>query len=222
VRELRRLARSSAKRIALTFAVPDDPAVVVGDETQLRQVVLNLVINASEAMAGRPGEIAVVVRRAEVEPEAAGATTRGLAPGPYVVLEVGDRGCGMDPATQARIFEPFFSTKREGRGLGLSVVYGIVRDHAGTLRIDSAPGEGTTFQIYLPARPARRPARPSRARWRRRGGARAGSCSSTMSPRSAARPSACSSGSASRWCAPTAAPRRSSCSAPAPPRSRWS
>jgi PAS domain S-box-containing protein len=125
---------------------------VRGDETQLRQVVLNLVANAGEAMRDRPGSVVVRTARRAATPEDL-AKARGadeLAPGPCVVLEVGDEGAGMDEATRERVFEPFFSTKLRGRGLGLAAVLGIVRGHGGRIDLDSAPGQGSRFRVWLP------------------------------------------------------------------------
>ena len=175
LRELEPLARSSAKLIPLSFAFPDHLAPIIGDETQLRQIVLNLVINAAEAMVGRAGAISIgandVVLTASDVARLRGAGT--LVPGPYVVLEVRDQGIGMDEVTRMRILEPYFSTKLAGRGLGLAVVHGIVRGHGGALQIESEPGRGTMFSVYLPATSqqptrARTPSQADRA-WRGRG-----------------------------------------------------
>jgi signal transduction histidine kinase len=128
-------------------------ALVEGDPTQLRQVVLNLVTNASEALGEGGGTIAVRTRnlgadRRLLDELELGADGAGDA---YVVLEVEDDGCGMDAETRARLFDPFFTTKLLGRGLGLAATLGIVRNHGGGIAIRSAPGEGSTFTVVLPA-----------------------------------------------------------------------
>jgi PAS domain S-box-containing protein len=127
----------------------DADAWVEGDDTQLRQVLLNLVTNAAEARAGR-----VTVRTGVVEADAAYlADARGVAsaaPGSWAFLEVSDTGPGMDEATRRRIFDPFFSTKATGRGLGLAATLGIVRGHGGVLKVTSEPGRGTTIRVLLP------------------------------------------------------------------------
>ncbi|MCL4214711.1 MAG: response regulator [Gemmatimonadales bacterium] len=153
--QLLRTSFSPRARIALDL----DPALpaVRGDGTRLRQVVMNLLTNASDALEGRAGEIAVrtSVQMVDEAARAGLAVDGGIAPGPAVCLEVSDTGCGMDEATLARIFDPFFSTKAKGRGLGLAALVGTVRAHAGGLRVTSAPGAGTTFQLLLPPdRPA--------------------------------------------------------------------
>jgi len=125
-------------------------ARVEGDATQLRQVVLNLVTNASEAGAGsvRVGTRLVEASAAEL---ADGVGAEGLLPGTYVCLEVSDDGQGMDAATQSRIFEPFFTTKFSGRGLGLAGVLGIVRAHRGIVQVESRVAVGTRVRVLLPA-----------------------------------------------------------------------
>ncbi|HLF56274.1 MAG TPA: PAS domain S-box protein [Thermoanaerobaculia bacterium] len=125
---------------------------VAGDPSQLRQVVLNLVGNARDALADRGGTI--VVRALPVDVDEAQAAVLELRErvelGPAVLLEVEDDGPGMDEATRARLLEPFFTTKPQGRGLGLASVVGIVRRHRGGLEVDSNPGRGTIFRILLP------------------------------------------------------------------------
>jgi PAS domain S-box-containing protein len=125
---------------------------VEGDETQLRQVVMNLVSNAAEATAVSGGVLSVSTRLVEVDDaDLVDAYPRGdHPPGPYAVLEVRDTGPGMDEETRARIFEPFFSTKFSGRGLGLAAVLGIVRSHRGAILVESIQGSGTAFRVYLP------------------------------------------------------------------------
>ncbi len=127
--------------------------LIEGDASQLRQVVMNLIINASEAIGAKQGEVNVSLARIKVKPHKSYEDYHGKAipPGEYVCLEVTDNGCGMDEATKWRIFEPFYTTKFTGRGLGMSAVLGIIKSHAGTLQLFSQPGQGTTFKVYLPA-----------------------------------------------------------------------
>lgn len=128
---------------------------VSADATQLRQIVMNLVLNAADAVGEKGGEITLAtgVMRADAEWLAAAAAGAGLPAGEYVYLEVRDTGCGMAPEVLARIFDPFFTTKFAGRGLGLAAVLGIVRGHHGALRVSSAPGAGSVFRLLLPPLP---------------------------------------------------------------------
>lgn len=126
---------------------------VEADAGQLKQVVMNLVTNAAESIAGRAGEVtlrsfALNADRALLDRCVLGES---LAPGPYVCLEVADDGCGMDAEVQRKIFDPFFTSKFSGHGLGLAAVLGIVRGHRGGIRIESQVGRGTVFGVLLPA-----------------------------------------------------------------------
>jgi PAS domain S-box-containing protein len=118
---------------------------------QLRQVVMNLVVNASDALKGREGLIRVSTTCVTIGPDTAGGASGGLPPGEYVELRVLDTGIGMAPETQARVFDPFFSTKSAGRGLGLPVVHGIIKRLNGAISVFSELNKGTTFQILLPS-----------------------------------------------------------------------
>jgi CheY-like chemotaxis protein len=125
---------------------------VEADATQLRQIVMNLLTNAAEALEGKGGVVSLRTSERTLGPsEVAKFKGVGLAPGPYLLLEVTDTGCGMDSTTLARIFEPFFTTKLTGRGLGLAATLGIVRSHAGGICISSQLGQGTSIQIAFPA-----------------------------------------------------------------------
>ncbi|HTS31213.1 MAG TPA: response regulator [Bryobacteraceae bacterium] len=137
---------------------PGLPLVRAGS-AQLQQIVMNLIINAGEAIpSGRPGFIIVST---DVESVDSPRTTwsSDLAPGEYVVLEVRDNGCGIEPANLGKIFDPFFTTKFTGRGLGLAAVHGIVRSNRGSIEVDSAPGMGSTFRVLLPVSVATRESR---------------------------------------------------------------
>ncbi len=137
---------------------------IEGDRTQLQQVLLNLVTNAADAIAPEEGRIILRTRREELDADALAARFPGyeLSPGTYVVLEVSDTGRGMDEEVRARLFDPFFTTKGPGRGLGLSAMVGILRGHHGGVRMDSAPGRGTTFTLAFPRlkRPAAQAEKP--------------------------------------------------------------
>ncbi len=151
--EVFRLVRPSiSKKIQLQLSFPDNLPKVKADKGQLQQVVMNIVVNAAEAIGEGPGTLSVQTGLRELAPQEirenlAGA---GIGPGRYVFLEVKDTGSGMDEATKARIFDPFFTTKFTGRGLGLAAVGGIVRSHNGAIRVSSAPGKGSTFSVYFP------------------------------------------------------------------------
>jgi PAS domain S-box-containing protein len=148
VRDLEKLlGRAIGERIALTVTLEQALWPVLADPDQLAQVLLNLAVNARDAMpAGGPLE--VTTRNATL---AAASRDPALAPGRWVVLEVKDAGCGMTDDVRGKIFEPFFTTKETGTGLGLATVYGIVQQARGGIRVDSRPGEGTTFTVFLPA-----------------------------------------------------------------------
>ncbi|MBP1772204.1 MAG: signal transduction histidine kinase, nitrogen specific, NtrB [Holophagaceae bacterium] len=128
------------------------PSVSV-DASQIQQVIMNLVINAAEAIGEASGAITLATGAQRLDEGAMGKMLVGqdAAPGTYVYLEVTDTGCGMDEDTLGRIFEPFFTTKFTGRGLGLSAIMGIVRGHKGALRVYSEVGRGTTFKVLFPA-----------------------------------------------------------------------
>ena len=154
------LESAISKKARLDLHLGEDLPLLWGDPSQLSQVIMNLVINASEALEGKDG----VIRISTWAQECSAADLRGfstkeeLLSGLCLSLEVSDTGVGMTPETQERIFEPFFTTKFTGRGLGLSAVLGIVRGHKGALRVYSEPGKGTTFKIILPAGQAAIPA----------------------------------------------------------------
>ncbi|HKC51761.1 MAG TPA: PAS domain S-box protein [Myxococcota bacterium] len=136
------LRHSLPARAKIDWSAPLEPAAVDGDATQLRQVLMNLVTNACEAL---PAEGGLVTLRVTTSAGAEGDPT------PWLALEVADSGCGVDDAALARIFDPFFTTKGAGRGLGLAVAHGIVRAHRGSLSVDSAAGRGTRMRVLLPA-----------------------------------------------------------------------
>jgi PAS domain S-box-containing protein len=147
------LAASLNKKSALRYDLAEALPWIDADASQLKQVVMNLVLNASEALDETSGTIRVATRAARLGPhEVEDQSTREPLPeGDYVVLEVEDDGPGLPPDTDSRIFDPFYSTKGTGRGLGLAAVHGIVRSHHGAIRADPRPGGGTRFRVWLPA-----------------------------------------------------------------------
>ncbi len=152
--EMTGLVRPSIPRkIELQLDVEPDLPAIEADRGQVQQVFMNLALNAAEAIGGEQGAIIVRTftenvnqRYMRLHPE-----TPALPAGKYVCLEVRDTGCGMDEATKARIFDPFFSTKFTGRGLGLAAVAGILRGHRGAIAVDSGPGKGSRFTVLFPA-----------------------------------------------------------------------
>ncbi len=154
VEETTQLLRLSiSKQAELRFNLSPDLPPIEADATQVHQVIMNLVINASEAIGAKSGLISLstsIVRVSPGEPLGMQIAPE-LSAGAYVCLEVSDTGCGMNAETQARIFDPFFTTKFTGRGLGLAAVHGIVRGHKGALKLYSEPGRGTTFKLFFPS-----------------------------------------------------------------------
>lgn len=144
---------SISKKAILRYNLGCDLPPVEADATQLRQVIMNLVINASEAIGERSGVIAISTGAMHCDRRYLSEMwiDEGLPEGLYFSLEIADTGCGMTRETIAKIFEPFFSTKFTGRGLGMAAVLGIVRGHKGAIKVYSETGKGTTFKILLPA-----------------------------------------------------------------------
>ena len=154
VREMASLLRSSIpKTCTLDLRLADRLPTIEADASQMQQIVMNLITNAAEAIGDACGTITLKTERI-----AAGRAlldgfhmADDLPEGCYVRLEVIDTGCGMAEETRSRMFDPFFTTKFTGRGLGLAAVLGIVRGHRGTLKVVSAPGDGTSFTVLFPA-----------------------------------------------------------------------
>ncbi|MBN4076987.1 PAS domain S-box protein [Mariprofundus ferrooxydans] len=144
---------SIGKGVALRFRLADHLPLIEADASQMQQIIMNFVINASDAIAGKNGIISIDTGVIEVDRAYLDSTFvyDELIDGSYVFLEVSDTGCGMDKATQERLFEPFFTTKEKGHGLGMSAVIGIVRGHQGAIKVYSEPGEGTTIKVMFPA-----------------------------------------------------------------------
>jgi len=163
------LTVSISKRVVLKYHFTKGLPTMDGDPTQIRQAIMNLIVNASEAIGERSGVISVTVGLAycDVEYFKGCFGTDNLMPGDYVYLEVADTGQGIGANDISRIFDPFFSTKFTGRGLGLPAVLGIVRGHRGAIKVYSETGKGTTFKLLFPVgekcaqKPGKRPATPA-------------------------------------------------------------
>jgi CheY-like chemotaxis protein len=143
---------SVSKHAVLVTDLGQELPAVQADAAQIRRVVMNLVTNASQAIGEREGVIRVTTRR--VAGAGATAFSKFGSAGDYLELEVSDTGCGMPQEMQARVFDPFFTTRSTGHGLGLAVVQGIVRNLGGTIHLTSEPGRGATFRILMPCVPA--------------------------------------------------------------------
>lgn len=143
------ISKKATFRTRLARSLP----AIDGDATQIQQVVMNLIINASEALGDHVGDVIVSTGVIDVDRAYLSEAYLGdqVPEGRYVYVEVTDTGCGMDKETQSRIFDPFFTTKFTGRGLGLAAVQGIVRGHHGTLKLYSEPGQGTAFKVLFPS-----------------------------------------------------------------------
>jgi len=151
--DLVRMLRSAIKKnIAIELDLESDQPEIMADPAQLQQIVMNLIINSSDAIGDNNGTIRVALTRVEVRGEPAEHNFFGnpIPAGRYACLEISDTGCGMDEETRRRIFEPFFTTKFTGRGLGMSAILGIIKSHAGALQLTSRPGAGTSFRIFFP------------------------------------------------------------------------
>lgn len=148
------LSAAVSKKAQLRYECQPNLPLIEGDTAQIHQVVMNLITNASDAIGEDEGVITIrtFVQDANAEFLSTMYVDDGLLPGRYVCLEVSDTGCGMDDETLTRMFDPFFSTKFAGRGLGLAAVLGIVRSHKGGLQVQSGLGKGTAFRVFFPVR----------------------------------------------------------------------
>ena len=158
------LRLSISKNAILDFALAPQSLPIEADHSQIRQVIMNLVINASDSIGDSSGRIRVSTSRQTVTAETLREARLGqeLPPGEYIAFEVHDEGCGMSEETLTRIFDPFFTTKFAGRGLGLAAVLGIVRAHHGAFFVHSSLGQGSTFRMLLP--PSSKPLAIDRSR----------------------------------------------------------
>lgn len=152
LRDLRRLLDATlSKKAALTLSLEPN-SVVNGDRATITQVMMNLLTNASDALMGEPGKIEIRTRHVrELDVHWNDALGAKVGPGRWLLVEVEDTGIGMDEATRLRVFEPFFSTKEHGHGLGLAACLGIVKSHGGALLLESEPSKGSRFSLLLPA-----------------------------------------------------------------------
>ena len=146
------LRASLSRTVSVELNLSPDACCINADRAQIQQVVMNLVLNASEAIGERTGTVAICTSLLEINsPRFSTYLQSSVAPGRYALFEVSDNGSGMSAETLRKIFDPFFTTKFIGRGLGLAAVIGIVKGHKGDIEVVSQPGDGTVFRIFLPA-----------------------------------------------------------------------
>jgi signal transduction histidine kinase len=153
VRDISELLRASVPRtVELGLDLQPDLPRIEGDPTQIQQLVMNLILNAVEATEEQPGMVRIATCAYEIGRSDTVAHFRPdpLPPGRYVAIQVSDDGCGMSENVKAQIFDPFYTTKFTGRGLGLSAALGIVRSHKGAIAVESIEGAGSTFNVLLP------------------------------------------------------------------------
>ncbi len=154
-REMANLLRAMIpKHVSLHYQVQEGLRPIEADPAQIRQVIMNLITNAAEAMEERTGRVVISIEQVQLNARELEAYPNHAAnPGSFLCLEVTDEGVGMDDETRRRMFEPFFSTKFQGRGLGMAAVLGIIRSHGGAIRTESQKGIGTRVRVLLPAKP---------------------------------------------------------------------
>ncbi len=142
---------SISKKVKIVYNLTNELPCITGDTTQLSQIVMNLILNASESIENN-GEIKITSYIKECESDEIESLTikQEMNPGKYVILDISDTGCGIPQDKLKKIFDPFYTTKFTGRGLGLAAVSGIIRSHNAGLNVTSSLDEGTTFRIYLP------------------------------------------------------------------------
>jgi len=153
IRRMEGMARSiSGATVDVEIELGEEVPAIRADPGRIEQAVINLVVNARDAMPDG-GRMTLRTAEIEVSPGEDGPAGLNLAPGSYASIEVEDTGVGMEDEVRSRAFEPFFTTKSRGRGtgLGLSAVYGVVSGLGGTVHVDSSPGGGSTFTLYVPA-----------------------------------------------------------------------
>lgn len=153
VEEMAKLLKATINQnVTITLVLSADIPFIKADASQIRQIVMNLIINASEAIGAVQGNITVslAIEEFKVGQSEKDYIGKIITPGSYICLNVTDNGCGMDEETKRRIFEPFYTTKFTGRGLGMSAVLGIITAHKGALQLTSQQGLGTTFKVFLP------------------------------------------------------------------------
>jgi len=151
VEEMLQLMQSSiSKKAILETRLSRELPTLPVNTPQIRRVVMNLITNASEALEDREGLITVTTSRVHIDSESGAKGPTNLPEGDYVRLEVSDTGCGMTEEAKAKAFNPYYSTKFLGRGLGLAAAQGILRSHRGAINIVSTPGRGATFEVLLP------------------------------------------------------------------------
>ncbi len=146
------LQSAMKKNISIERDLKYDVPEIIGDSAQVQQVIMNLLINAAEAIGNANGIVKITLQKMSFSSDQIDieSVVTAINAGDYACLTITDNGCGMDAQTQQRIFEPFYTTKLTGRGLGMSAVLGIIKAHGGSLQLSSSPGDGTTFKAYFP------------------------------------------------------------------------